>query len=381
MSVVRKWFGGGRGGDTLNVRALRSSGNIDGLSRVLHDAQDPQERRQAAMALKDLDDPAAVPSLIEASRDEDWEVRLAAVAALDAIGDNRAFDAFYDRLTSGPEEYPVFLASVIALGNLRDRTAVHALIQVLESSDVNARSAAAEALGKIGDGKAVTPLVHRLGDDDAFVRQLAVGALAAIQDPTVLPNLRPLLEDEDEKVRERTLQAVEKLTSVQTNDPSQPPLEPTTPPEKEEGTSPTFLRRETKGKNTYETYRAGSAEEARVFLHGQEVDKPFHYIQVETPDQGVWGLDKEGLYLVRLLDWQLNLGLAVCEGTIAAKPNLFGLQNVLHGGADNFLAQIRCGRCGKEWDDGIRYPDPTVVRCPACEAHNTVDAGRQIQLG
>lgn len=381
MSLFRNWFGKGPKECAQNVGALRSAGDVEGLCRILRDAPKPGQRKEAATALKELDDATAVPSLIEATCDEDWEVRLAAVAGLDAIGDNRALDALYERLTGGPEEYAVSLASVIALGNLRDRRAVHALVQVLDSTDGNARSAAAEALGKIGDRKAVEPLVRCLGDQDPFVRQLAVGALEKIQDPDVIPSLQPLLNDGDERVREWAQRAVEKLVSIQVPDPSSPFLESEGSDEAEEGSGPVFIGRDTKGKNTYETYRAESAEEARFFLRDQEVDKPFHYVQVETPDGGTWGLDKEGLYLIRLLDWQTDLDLAVCEGTVAGKPNLFALQNVLEGISDNLVARIACGMCGQEWDDGIRYPEATVVLCPACKAHNTVDAGKQIQLG
>jgi len=48
--------------------------------------------------------------------------------------------------------------------------------------------------------------------------------------------------------------------------------------------------------------------------------------------------------------------------------------------SDNFLAEIRCGRCGHEWIDGIRYSDVTRVRCPDCRAFNRVDSGSLVEV-
>jgi hypothetical protein len=72
----------------------------------------------------------AVPALIQALGDSDWEVRCAAAEALGAIGDPQA---------------------------------VPALIKALGDSDRDVRRAAAEALGKLGDPQAVPALIQALG--------------------------------------------------------------------------------------------------------------------------------------------------------------------------------------------------------------------------
>jgi len=57
----------------------------------------------------------------------------------------------------------------------------------------------------------------------------------------------------------------------------------------------------------------------------KRVDKKLYYIEVETPE-GAWGMDIEGLYLVRLLPWQKNISLAKCDGYITPMSHSnFGL--------------------------------------------------------
>ncbi|MDR2653138.1 MAG: DUF805 domain-containing protein [Prevotellaceae bacterium] len=126
-----------------------------------------------------------------------------------------------------------------------------------------------------------------------------------------------------------------------------------------------------KGQYTYEYYGAGSAKEAKTFLSSREVTQALYYIQVETPE-GVWGKDKEGLYLVELLPFQKNLFLAQCEGTYGN----FSFNNITmaaRGITDNFVGDIVCGSCGAKWEDGLRYNNKTIVRCPECKKYNSVD--------
>ncbi len=124
---------------------------------------------------------------------------------------------------------------------------------------------------------------------------------------------------------------------------------------------------------TYELYRADSAESARSFLESKTVDQRQYYIEVETPE-GDWGVDIYGLYLVELVPYQLKIDSAQCEGSICGPPNPINLQTAYNGIADNFVVRVKCGQCGHEWSDGIRYQNATVVRCPHCESLNKVDS-------
>lgn len=132
-----------------------------------------------------------------------------------------------------------------------------------------------------------------------------------------------------------------------------------------------LLRMEVKGRHTYACYAAASAEAARRFLSFAEVTKPHYYVQVETPE-GVWGRDKEGLYLVELLAYQTRLSLVQCEGRYTE----FSSASVLlaaRGVTDNFVSGIICGACGQEWQDGLRYHNKTAVQCPRCKQYNGID--------
>lgn len=141
---------------------------------------------------------------------------------------------------------------------------------------------------------------------------------------------------------------------------------------------PKFIRKERQGKNTYEIYKGRDAESAREFLMTKRVDKPLYYIVVETPE-GNWGMDVKGLYLERLLPWQMNIRSAECEGHIIPMSHTtFGLQMAAKGFNDNFIVKVQCGKCEHQWLDGVRYQKITVVRCPKCRALNKIDSSNII---
>lgn len=142
---------------------------------------------------------------------------------------------------------------------------------------------------------------------------------------------------------------------------------------------PKFIQKVQRGKYTYEIYRGKDAESAKNFLMTKQVDKNFYYIKVETPE-GTWGMDIEGLYLERLLPWQMDIDSAESEGTIIPMSwSMFSLRMAAQGTSDNFIAQVECGKCKNKWIDGVRYQNITVVRCPKCKTRNKVDS-RYIHL-
>jgi HEAT repeat protein len=101
--------------------------------------------REALQVLKRMG-PAAVPDLIQALKDQDWQVRNQAAVALGVIG---------------PEA----------------KTAVPALIDALQAEDKYLRSHAATALGQIGReaGAAVPALTSALQDKEEDVGSASSG--------------------------------------------------------------------------------------------------------------------------------------------------------------------------------------------------------------
>lgn len=126
---------------------------------------------------------------------------------------------------------------------------------------------------------------------------------------------------------------------------------------------------------TYEVYRAPSAALAKEFLSRKRPPGPDVHIIVETPE-GNWCIDSEGIYLQKLLPYQLSIEKAQCRGYIDVPPTPFGLKMAALGFLDNFTAHVKCGQCGHVWLDGLRYRNKTLVRCPKCHMMNLVDSRR-----
>lgn len=138
---------------------------------------------------------------------------------------------------------------------------------------------------------------------------------------------------------------------------------------------PEYFKTLEDGNRTYEMYFEDDAEAAKAWLLTKTVDKPLYYITVKT-EAGTWGMDKEGLYLTDLLDWQDDLSLATADGAVAGLPSMFNLGMAARGMADNFVVEIECGAegCVKRWHDALRYQDKTVVLCPGCGTYNAIDS-------
>jgi uncharacterized RDD family membrane protein YckC/phage FluMu protein Com len=152
------------------------------------------------------------------------------------------------------------------------------------------------------------------------------------------------------------------------------PSQKVTPTTKPLDKQPRFIQKLQKENRTYEIYKGKDVESAKKFLMIKRVDKKLYYIEVETPE-GTWGMDIEGLYLVRLLPWQKNISLAKCDGyVIPMSYSNFGLNMAARGISDNFVVKIKCGKCEHEWLDGVRYKNLTAVRCPNCKTINKVDS-------
>lgn len=136
---------------------------------------------------------------------------------------------------------------------------------------------------------------------------------------------------------------------------------------------PKFVSKDVQNDGTvYEIYSGTDSESAKEFLATQKISQKNYYMVVETPD-GNWGTDIQGLYLESLRVWQVNISLASCEG-IAQPFSVFGMQAAARGINDNFIAKVRCGKCGHNWLDGIRYKNTTIVKCPNCKTHNKIDS-------
>ena len=156
--------------------------------------------RNAASALEQIGDKAAVEPLIKALQDENSYVRRYAASALEKIGDKAAVEPLIKALQDENSYVRRYAAS--ALGNIGDKAAVEPLInKALQDKDSGVRRYAASALEKIGDKAAVEPLIKALQDKDSGVRRYAASALEKIGDKAAVEPLIKALQDENSGVR------------------------------------------------------------------------------------------------------------------------------------------------------------------------------------
>ena len=227
------------------------------LDKALKD-KNPDTRKQAAIALSLSGPQQPFLTLLESMLDDkDVEVRLAAVASLADLKNNRTVAALSKGLKDEVPE--VSFAAAKALWALNDPAGKETLLSVLSGevkassswftkekrdamrvmhtpkamfmlalkqgigfapvpglgqgiasmqallSDpgVSGRAAAALLLGRDKDPQTVQAFREALSDRDWSVRAAAVHSLALRNDPALEPDLQPLLEDKKEEVRLR----------------------------------------------------------------------------------------------------------------------------------------------------------------------------------
>ena len=110
--------------------------------------------------------------------------------------------------------------SVRALGKIRDKRAVRALVSVQTDDVVDVRREAAEALGRIGRVDSIEPLTAALKKDEAVeVRRQAAEALEDIGDTRAVLSLITALGDQESPVRECVATVLGKMGDSQAIEP------------------------------------------------------------------------------------------------------------------------------------------------------------------
>ena len=178
-------------------------------------------RIDAARALGESGDPAAIDPLVAALRDENRFVREEAAKSLGKIKDDRAISLLLAALSD--DARCVRDGAVQALGGMGER-AVVPLMGALGDPDWHVRMGAAISLRIIGDQRAVDPLMGLIRDPNRFVRREVVKSLGRFGNSIALAPLEEALGDEDEgvrikaefalrKIRNEGLDAIEKSSS------------------------------------------------------------------------------------------------------------------------------------------------------------------------
>lgn len=99
-------------------------------------------------------------------KDEEEEVRRSAVSALGKIHEPRSVELLSAFVRDAERSYPVLEEVVDALGEIGDRRAVPVLLDVLQGPHDPARLKAVSVLGALGDKRAVEPLIALLETEE-----------------------------------------------------------------------------------------------------------------------------------------------------------------------------------------------------------------------
>ncbi len=220
---------------------------------ALH-APDAVVRRQAALGVGRIGDPAGTDLLVESLSDSDQTVRAAAAFGLGLLKDARAVEPLLALVRSVPagEQGPPQAEAVTAIAKiggdqgadalrailgtgstagvptslaqstalleawrLGTRAPVPSLLGFTEDPDLNARWHALYALARLRAARGVPALLRALDDSSALVRAVAVrGVSRALVDSArldphaVVERLRPLFTDRDPQVRINALRAL-----------------------------------------------------------------------------------------------------------------------------------------------------------------------------
>lgn len=162
------------------ITTLRRLKNRKGAKMLLPFLEDDnhETRRLATEALGQLAEPAVLPTLRKVlSKDSDESVRAAAARSLGELQDAKALSALEEALH---DERAVKCQAVIALGKLKQKKAVPALLAQLKDRAPEVRYHACNALGEIGELANPEPLQNLLDDKEGMVRRGAEAALTKL---------------------------------------------------------------------------------------------------------------------------------------------------------------------------------------------------------
>ena len=137
------------------------------------DQSDIEFWQRAAHELAKLGE-VALSSLLQALKDEDWNVRTWAADALGELNDKQAVIPLVELLADSNEQ--VRIDAAVSLGKLGDQRAVGALLKLLDTQD-RVRQHAIRALGRLAGIGVFESLAEAIHDQDIDIRRAALFAI------------------------------------------------------------------------------------------------------------------------------------------------------------------------------------------------------------
>jgi HEAT repeat protein len=175
--------------DVLDTLRRIGNHNIKAVIGLLYG---PHEdiRVYGCEVLQGLKNPLSLPHLVEAARDENENVKNAAVVALGEFDDPAAVDVLLDVLEQ--EEWVAFSA-IYSLARIGNRRAAPALMDVFKNRGEELSLAACEALMRFGDDRIVDEIVEFIGSLEADKKRTFVRIVMEHGDGRIFGRLTGLM--------------------------------------------------------------------------------------------------------------------------------------------------------------------------------------------
>lgn len=197
--------------EPYSIEVVELEPDVEQLLVDLH-SPDVNQRMIAARTFSELEEPRAIPALVELLNDDCPLVRVSTAYALGRNPCSAVVEPLIRALSDNCWNGYVRKGLVWALGNCRDLRAFEPLVEVLHTDIPAVRLWAASALGQLGDERAVEHLKLALSQDPlAVVRSNCAWALGELGDIRGLPTLVAALADEDLSVQQDAHEALAKL--------------------------------------------------------------------------------------------------------------------------------------------------------------------------
>lgn len=173
---------------------------------------EPDERREAVIALAELPPEGADVLVTTGLGDPEWRVRKEAVRVAVALAERFDISArMVDALCQG-ENVGLRNSALEVLG-LLGRPAAETLLEALPKAPVGARKFLVDALGDTGDFRAVPALVEAAGDPEPNLAAAAIDALARIGGPDAEAAMRRRLALPDPYQRMAALDGLDRVAA------------------------------------------------------------------------------------------------------------------------------------------------------------------------
>lgn len=177
----------------------------------------PRYRSLAIASLSKIFHPEAGQAIADSLDDSNIYVQWQAISKLPAFIEKGVLKERHhfilDKLLTAAASKNDYLkrASFIAMGSLKDRRTIPALLKGLTSRNDLIRWSVVISLGKIADKDTIPYLLRACSDKDDFVRASSAWALGEIGEKAAIEPLRQALKDPNDRVRQSAASSIVKI--------------------------------------------------------------------------------------------------------------------------------------------------------------------------